>query len=132
MSRRREVVKIDDKEYSIKELTVQDIIDITSGSMFFSGLLSGKSKEENPASNEPPLSEIQTILSDIDRVMEKTCDFKVKDLYHLAPSDIRKLYETFQKVNSDFLLVLEKVGAVELLAGIRDTALNHFSKALVI
>jgi hypothetical protein len=136
MPRKREVVKIDEKEYTIKELTVEQIIDITSGSVFFSSMLkgqdNGKQKDGEDKEKENSLiDEIKLVKNDIQRVMEFTCDFKIEDLRKLTPSEIRTLYDAFMRVNSDFLSILEKVGAVELLTSIKDIVLNLFSRTLV-
>lgn len=145
MPRKREVVKIDDKEYTIKELTVGEIIDITQGSVFFSGSLkddgignegeskSSKSKKskKDAGKQESLAQEISGILSDLNRVMETCCDFGTEDIIKMTPSQIRELYDGFKKVNSDFLSSLKAVGVAEALVSIRDVALNRFSKMLV-
>jgi len=141
MPRKREVVKIDEKEYTIKELTVGEIIDITQGSVFFSGPLKGdgvgeqdKSKKGDKAKekkSENLTDEISGIMADFKRVMKTCCDFGPEDLVKLTPSQIREIYEGFKKVNSDFLSSLKALGVAEALVNIRDVALNRFSKMLV-
>lgn len=142
MPRKREVVKIDDKEYTIKELTVGEIIDITQGSVFFSGPLKGdgvggkdKSKEKKGKKEEKKsedlAGEISSIMTDLERVMKTCCDFGPKDMIKLTPSQIRELYDGFKKVNADFLSSLKALGVAEALVNIRDVALNRFSKMLV-
>jgi len=137
MPRKREVVKIDDKEYTIKELTVEEIINISSGSVFFSGLLKddgvGKQDESEKDKKKSDLldnMDIVTIMSDLNRVMETCCDFKSKDLVKLAPSQIREIYNGFKKVNSDFLSCLKALGVAEAFINIKDAALSRFSKTL--
>lgn len=133
MPRKREVVKIDDKEYTIDELTVGEIIDITQGSVFFSSSLKGDGVGNNESEKDGGFgSEISGIMSDLKRVMDTCCDFGPDDLIKLTPSQIREIYEGFKKVNSDFLSSLKALGVAEALISIRDVALNRFSKMLVI
>ncbi|MGD9156801.1 MAG: hypothetical protein PVG39_00205 [Desulfobacteraceae bacterium] len=134
-------MKIDDKEYTIKELTVGEIINITQGSVFFSGPLKGngvgdkdKSKKGDEAKgkkSENLTDEITDIMSDFKRLMKTCCDFGPEDLVKLTPSQIREIYDGFKKVNSDFLSSLKALGVAEALVNIRDVALNRFSKMLV-
>lgn len=136
MPRKREVVKIDDKEYTIKELTVGEIIDLTQGSVFFSGPLKGVGDkpakgEKEKKSNGGLQEEISSVMKDLERIMNTCCDFGPKDLVELTPSQIREVYEGFKKVNADFLSSLKALGVAEALVSIRDVALNRFSKMLV-
>ena len=123
--RKRETVKIDNKEFTIKELTVKDIIRISSESSFLSGAVGGNK-------NDGALTEdIGTIIADFDKVLDSCCDFTSEDLKELAPSEIRILYDAFKVVNSDFLFSLKALGIAEALENIKDATINGFSKTLV-
>lgn len=133
MARKREVVKIDDREFTIKELTLEQIIDISNGSVLFSGMLKGYDNEkQTDGENQPKtiVDELKSAVDDIKRIMEFSCDFTTKDLVSLSPSEIRKLWETFKSVNSDFFFTIDKMGLLEILSGIKDVVLNHYSRAL--
>jgi len=124
--RKREVIKIDAREYTIKELTVEEIIELTQGSVFFSDTLKGNEKQKLPDSDE-----IGRVKGDLKRVMEKCCDFTPDDLVKLAPSEINTLYDKFKEVNSDFLSFLKTMGVTEILGNIKELVLNRFLKTLV-
>lgn len=143
MPKKTEIVKIDDKEYILKELTIEQIIGIFDGSTFFSNTLKGtadsdenNSEPENITNGEKQdgsiLSEIESISKDLNRIMEISCNFKINDLKKLTPSEIRKIYNAFREVNSDFFVFLEKMGVAEALTNLKDAAVIHFSKMLAI
>jgi hypothetical protein len=127
--RKREVVKIDDKEFTIKELRIKDILEITQNSSFMKGALKGKSGEQ---SEEDFTQEIASIMEDFDKTMKYCCDFTTDDLKPLAPSEVKLLYNTFKEVNSDFLSSLKVLGVAEALLNIRDAITSKFSKTLAI
>lgn len=128
--RKREVVKIDEKEYTIKELTVREIIEIFSDSDFFKE----KMKEDGEVKNTGGtyFDELKDMLSILERVLSYCSDFKLEDLKELAPSEIKNLYNKFEEVNKDFLSFAEVMGAKEMLINIRETVVNNFSRTLAI
>lgn len=139
MARKREVVKIDGKEYCFKELTVIEIIELVSDNELFRAILKGDVEDSSEtASTEPKAKENKGFLGDFSdifsifkKVAEKSADFKIEELKNLAPSEIRLLYDGFKKANSDFFFILEKLGIQEMLFNLKDQAVATFSKTLV-
>ena len=114
------------KEYTIKELTVKQILDLSQTNTF----LGGGSKTK-PGLNVPGFSIINHLVSfkpEVERIMDVSCDFKFEDLIKLAPSDIKVLYDGFQEVNQTFLDVLEKLGITKILKSLQESFMNGFSE----
>ncbi len=136
--RKQETVKIDKQEFTIKELTVQEIIELTENNSFFvSKSLEGVEEQGKQGSAKAKRkkgseqSDLGRIRKDVDAVMSKCCDFKFDNLKELAPSEIRILYDVFISVNSDFLEMLKVLGLDNILIAIKDALLSNFSKLLV-
>jgi len=126
--RRREVVEIDNRKYEIQELTVKDIIELTENSQFLN-TLKGGAEEQKPSVE---MNDLQILREEFTAIMERCCDFTVEDVqkHNLAPSDIRKLYDKWVEVNSDFLAVLKAVGIAELFVEIKNALLTNFLRML--
>lgn len=123
-----------DKEFTVKELTVQEIIDLSGQSTFLGNKpLKGKSssEEQEKQTGEQPFDDLALLTQDLNNVMKVACDFNLADLKKLTPSEIRLLYDAFNEVNQDFLDILKELGISDLLNGIRDAVLSNFSKQLV-
>ena len=88
-------VKIDDKEITVKELTVRQIWQLA------------KSGEDTKDAD--PLERMDMFLgltcSGIDR----------EEMMDLAPSEIRQLLTVFEEVNKDFLDIIKKMGLGDLV-----------------
>ena len=121
------VVKIDDKEFTIKELSLREIIAFLNESKF----LGGSEAEADKSVEEAILLRLNDLPVDVKYLMEKCCDFTLEDLYDLHPSEIRKIIDAFKEINKDFLSALEMLGVTEAVKVIRDVALNRFSGTLV-
>lgn len=126
--RKREVVKIDSKEYTVKELTVEEILDLMNNSTFFGG---DSLKDKGVEEQEEKKDDIGILLGDVKLLMEKSCDFEFDDLKKLAPSEIKLLYDGWNKANSDFLSIVKVLGFSEILSNIKDAVLSNFSNLLV-
>lgn len=127
--RKRKVVKIDEKEYTIKELSVQDIIDLTSGNSFLSGALLKESSSAGQDTKGGNLN-MDGFNSDVAAIMAKCCDFSIADVKKMAPSEIRLLYDAFNEVNADFLAILKTLGIADILVHLKEAVLSGFSKQL--
>lgn len=107
------------REFTVKELTVQDILDLFQTNSLIKG-----GKREKPGVNIPGFSFINLLLSfkpDVEEIMRRSCDFTFEELLTLPPSDIKRLYDGFQEVNQTFFDVSEKLGIREMLIGILET-----------
>jgi hypothetical protein len=64
------------------------------------------------------------------KVMSVCCDFEMKDLSQLAPSDIKEIFGAFKEVNSTFLSLLDQMGILNAAKEILDRAMSDFSRTL--
>ena len=81
-------VEIDRKVYTVNELTMQQIVDLTAG-------------------------EADNIAAPITRLLEMSTDAKKEDILTMAPSEIQLLVDAMVNVNSPFFLQAIKIGAKE-------------------
>lgn len=120
------IVTIDDKEYHISELTIEQIIKIAErgdGEAGLSSLIKGK---------EIPVAAIFSGLNEeVKSIVEMCCEFTFEDLKKLAPSEIKLLFQAFREVNEDFLSVLREAGILAALERIKDQMVRDFSSLLV-
>lgn len=124
--KKSETIEINEKQYSISELTIRQIIEIVQNGQVEKSLalLSTDNKEFS-------LSQIfNSFLEEIRVIVNKCCSFTVEDLEDLAPSEIKELFECFKRVNSDFLSVLRETGIVVALSSIKERMVVDFSKVL--
>lgn len=79
-------IKIDDKEFTVKELTVQQVLDLKN---------SGAEKEG----------------SEIERLAALCCpELTAEVAMGMAPSELKQLWDTFKEVNADFLELARYLG----------------------
>jgi len=106
--RLREVIKIDDREITVKEITVREIRN------FWSEM---EAVEQNPGIEGS---------YDVMRRFLPTCVDGVspEDLEDMTPSEINQIYEAFMRVNSTFFGVARQIaGENPLLVGLRKAVL---------
>lgn len=129
--KQRKVITIDDREYTVSELSVKQIIEVIESNNL-TALFSGLSDvtKENPASVTQLY--LMGIQKEVQAVMGKCCDFTFADLIELAPSEIKEIYLAFKEVNADFFFTLEATGIKAMLQGIKEQALSSFSKELAV
>jgi len=129
--------------YTIKELTIKDIIELSQNNQFFKSEEAPTTPIEKSQNGQEPviqkrqkgfLDELKEYSDEISEVMKKTCDFKLQDLIdnNLAPSEIKLLWDKFREVNQDFLDVLEKLKIIKLFSKMLEKHINNFSKILAI
>ena len=95
--RKHEVVKIDAREFTVKELTVRQIWNLFQG-------------DDTESS---PLSRMETLMS-------LACPELTKAVaMDMAPSELVGVLDAFKKVNSDFLAVARMVGMDAILDQVR-------------
>jgi hypothetical protein len=123
-------IKIDDsteKSFEVRELTVEEIIKLTTGSEFFNPPKRNGSEEQDGL-----FDQFSGIGRDIQALMDLCCDFTVDDLRPLTPSAVNEIYEAFQRVNKSFFSSLKAMGVAQALIEVRDAALMNFSEQLAI
>jgi len=92
--RLRETIKIDDKEITVKELTVRDIRDTWEKMSLLFDI-------KNVA-----MFELESVNPFFKKCIEGV---EIADLYDMAPSDIEKIMEAFQRVNAVFFKLSRNV-----------------------
>ena len=111
--RKRKVIKIDDREITVKELTTEQILGMIEGEQDSIGDLKNKALELYP---------------DI-------IDIPLKDLKKMAPSEIKEIYDGFREVNAVFFDVARFVSknslTRELLKKIQSALLADFGHLFV-
>lgn len=141
MAKKFKTVKIQidektEKGFTVQELSVQDIIDLSQNNPFFGASLNDENKTtENPAVNDSEngfMTELSGFGDSAREIMVKSCDFTIDDLKKLAPSDIDLIFAEWKEVNSSFLAWLDKVGILSAAGEILQKALSDFSRTLAI
>ena len=135
MSRKSITKKIDDKEYTIKELTIKQIMDLLDSGVNVEKVGQGNKDVKKPVGKSGLKEDIQEYVSAISKIINMTADgFGVDDLMLLAPSEVMVLWVAFKEVNNDFLSILEKLGVLEMLKevkeSIREVLLTNFSRTV--
>jgi len=126
--RRTSTVKIDDDEYTVKELTVREIVTLFSNQQFNNG---GSPDDQQ---NKPILSpELFGIGPFLDHLLELAIAEKPKkeDLQKYAPSELKILYDAFKDVNSHFFEVAQKMKLGQLLDQIMTEVSKSFTDSAV-
>jgi hypothetical protein len=101
--RKREVVKIDGKEITVKELTVREVLDV------FNGLSESDDIKE-------------TLLGDLPKLTDATAD----ELIEMAPSDLETLVDAARRVNASFFKIAQRAGLGEIIETIMKTFKDDF------
>jgi hypothetical protein len=120
-------IKIDDKEYTIRELTVEEIINLISKS--------NKSDDDGNPNESKTENHFTSILGQVLGTRGYIVEFldialpgtKVADLMKLAPSELMTLWDLIKEGNSHFFGVAQKLNLGEtLMASVREIIM-HFS-----
>jgi hypothetical protein len=123
-------IKIDDKEYTIRELTVEEIIDLFSNKESSSGSNQTK-KEENRI--EMVIGQVfgggQYLSNFLKIALPET---ELSELIKLAPSELMKIWEKVKEVNSYFFELAQKLNLGQLLTETVKQILTEFSKYAVV
>lgn len=124
----------DPREFTIKELTIEQIIELSQTSSLFGGNKEGENEKpaQDPATvmamqNIPILGHLKDLGFELEKVMKSTCDFSLEDLKPLAPSEVKEVWNGFKEVNQDFLEVLEKLGLTKAFELMVEKVSNSFS-----
>jgi hypothetical protein len=137
MARKQKELQIGDKTYTIKELTVNQILQLFGGELAKDGTLSIKkisAKEENKSQLFDDVTEIIAMLK---KAIGYCCpDITFEALGDMGPSEVMELWDGFKEVNSDFFVVLKSLGVLEMLEAtfqeVKEAALSNFSKIAAI
>jgi hypothetical protein len=94
--RKTKIVKIDNKEITVRELRVKDIRQVLDLS-------------DNAATD---------IMKDAETLLPLATDISLAELEEMAPSEIKVLWDAFKEVNADFLALIERLGITKALEGL--------------
>lgn len=105
-------IKIDGKEFLVKELTVKELLFICVKV----GWIPSRPEVDIPIGDKP-LYEV---------VLSFASDMKVSDLVILAPSDIKKIYDLFIEVNRVTFDILEYLDLKKMVEELKNTLVSGF------
>lgn len=104
-------LKIDNREITVKELRVKDLL----------ALLNGVDDQE---------TNVQSLMERIEAFLPKAADIQLSELYEMAPSEIRQIYEKFKEVNAVFFETARALGLGDFLKKLKASLLQDFSVML--
>jgi len=107
--RNTDTVTIDDKKYTINELTVKEIMTVGNALM----------------ESDLDLVKIKNMLPEY---LKLTSSITLDELIDMAPSDIKELIDKWKEVNSSFFDISRQVGLTDFLAEFK-VALISLAKA---
>lgn len=115
------------KEYTVRELTVKEIMDLLSGSD------DGSNHTEEEDEDLKALSGlVSNLLGDTGYVKRFLSiampGTKITDLLELAPSELMQIWGVVKEVNSHFFELAQKLEIPERLLGIAQNILTDFSE----
>ncbi|KKM00924.1 hypothetical protein LCGC14_1799580 [marine sediment metagenome] len=132
--RLRQVLHIGDKEITVLELTVGDIIDL---GYLVTGQMAPDADEADGAGagNKDAAGEDLFSIGGIQKLLEQHLELgvqgaKLEDLRRMAPSELKVLYEAFKEVNTVFFEVAQQVGLKDLLRTLQETVRKDFLNSL--
>jgi hypothetical protein len=114
--KQRKTIKIDEKEITIKELTVDELIYLCSRAGWMKMPEKMNSERFNKLKDVPVLDVGVSFVSDI----------KKEDCYAFAPSEIRKLYDVFIEVNQEAMNIVKYLGVDKIVEDMKANLMKHF------
>lgn len=119
--RKRKIVKIDDREITIKELTVREIIKLGDK---LGDLDKGDTSEKEGTT-------LEVIKESLGKHLSMGVEgVTIEDMIDMAPSDLDAMYHAFKEVNKVFFVVAQQAGIADLLRSVKDTIRRDFLKSL--
>ena len=104
--RKRKTIKIDEKEITVLELRVKDVLEIY---------------EEIEAKKG-----LEDIQSQARQFLPKAISLDIQDLKEMAPSELKELYEAFKEVNAVFFEAAQTLGLGSLLSEAKKSIVKDF------
>lgn len=118
--RLRATVKIDKKEYTVKELTVREIIDLISNY---------ESNDDKPNPSAAGAKALLGITPFVEKIIALSIEgAELKDLFELAPSELAMIYEEFKEINSYFFEAAQRLELGKQVEMIVKEILKDFSQ----
>lgn len=114
--RKKKDLKLDDREITVKELTVREILEV------------GNELSEQVKGEDFGLDLLKKALG---KHFSKAIDgLTLESLLELAPSEIDLVYKAFKEVNKVFFVVVDQMGLGELLKTLKEAAKKDFLNLL--
>lgn len=115
--KQRQVIKIDDKEITIKELTIKELLYLCHRTGWAPDV-SDISKEEQFAKfKDMELYDVALLfISDIPKM----------EILSLAPSELKQIYDVFLQVNEVTLSVAEYMGLNKVFVDLKENLTKYF------
>lgn len=111
--RKRETIKIDDKEITIKEMTIKEVMGIMNNFTQTGETTLGNFRKQ------------------IDDILPLITDITADDILEMAPSEAKLVYEKIKEVNSVFFEIAESLGMLKILGKLKDSIVSDFSSLVV-
>lgn len=132
--RLQERIKLDDKEYTINELTVEEIIGLFSRTE--QSIEGSNQTTEEKTEEIAVLAAFSSLFANGGVVMKSFMDLampgtSLQDLIKLAPSELAEIMEAMKRVNKYFFDLAQKLELGNLLLGAVKEVLQSFSEYAV-
>lgn len=112
----RKTIKLDDREITVKELTVKEILDVGNR-------LADQDKDSSVT--------LDSIREALDQHLSLGVEgVTVADLMEMAPSEIDTIYQAFKEVNKVFFAVAQQAGLADLLRQLQEAIKRDFLSSL--
>lgn len=121
--RQRKTIKLDDREVTVKELTVKEILDIGNRIADQGTGTEGEGKSDNLS--------LDAIKGALDKHMGLAVEgVTVTDLMEMAPSEIDQIYQAFKEVNKVFFALAHQAGLQDLVRTLQEAIKKDFLRSL--
>ena len=107
--RKRKTIKVDSREITVKELMVKEIMDIFNDMTSIEG------------------NSMAGFADEIKKILPLATDLTLDDLYTMAPSEIKEIYDAIKEVNAVFFDLAESLGIAKMLEGVKNSIVSDFS-----
>lgn len=111
--RQRKVVKIDEREITVKEMTIAEIMTVITDF------------------TEMKSTGIDDFKQQIDKILPMVSDISLEDILKLAPSEAKEIYDTVREVNAVFFDLAENIGLQKILGDLKSSIISDFSSLVV-
>lgn len=111
--RQRKVIKIDEKEITIKEMTIKEIMGIVTDF------------------TEMETTGIEDFKQQINKILPMVSDISLEEILKLAPSEAKEIYDIVREVNAVFFDMAEKIGLQKILGNLKNSIVSDFSSLVV-
>ncbi|WP_153306038.1 hypothetical protein [Desulfatiglans anilini] len=114
MMRRHKVVKIDDREITVKELKIKDFIEIM----------------EAVEANEKAGGEKKSLTELIDDYLSRATDARLMDFCEMAPSELQSIWDAFKEVNAAFFGMAQTLGLGKMAVEFKEIITQELKSSL--